>query len=95
MDTRDTDSLHLITEINGRPTVEITIFGPGADGETTALGLQLANEDLIKNNTVLLLLLVLISSYWSGGTSPTNILPGSRELLHGPILLGDQRSATL
>eukprot|EP01036_Dinobryon_divergens_P033672 gene33672-43519_t len=51
VDTRDTDSLHLITEINGRPTVEITIFGPGADGETTALGLQLATEDLIKNKT--------------------------------------------
>jgi hypothetical protein len=51
VDTRDFDSLHLITEINGRPTVEITIFGPGADGETSMLGLQQAIEDLITKST--------------------------------------------
>lgn len=47
VDSRDVDSLHLITEINGRPTVEITIFGPGSDGETSALGLEQATEVLV------------------------------------------------
>ena len=46
-DTRDRDSIELIRVITGKP-VQISIVGPGSDGETSGEGIANALEDLMR-----------------------------------------------
>jgi len=52
-DTRDEDTLHLLQQLQSKQPLELFVLGPGADGETSSEGLEVAHRFIQEHAAVI------------------------------------------